>query len=318
MSRRLADGLGVALHLREHRQQLRAPRGRSAARTTAPCAPASARAGARPADQVPWRRICRQPSGVPGTLEGVADRRARGRADLDGAARQRRARRDQREDVAAEAAADQARRRRTASAVADAPRRPAWRRRSGRAGRRGRRRGSGPSAARSPARSAATAASTRSFSPMTCSARERHGSSQRLGASALGPAQRVDAELLGRPRAHSRAAVVVGRAGVACAGRRRPRRRRQSPSATRHARRPCRSAKSIRSAAPARATSSAAYWSSSPVGAPTQSFSTREHTRGERAAVGVLDAGDAEQRERQRAAERRAGRQPAAARHVAA
>ena len=75
--------------------------------------------------------------------------------------------------------------------------------------------------------------------------------------------------------------------------------------------------KSIRSAWPA-APASDASWSSSPVCAPTQSFSTREHSRASstRSAARSSPA-SAEQREAQRDLQRGDRRQPGAARHVA-
>ena len=59
---------------------------------------------------------------------------------------------------------------------------------------------------------------------------------------------------------------------------------------------------------------SEAIWSSRPVSAPTQSFSTREHSL---ASCLRSSGGAAEQRERERGLERRGGREPAAARQVA-
>ncbi len=75
-------------------------------------------------------------------------------------------------------------------------------------------------------------------------------------------------------------------------------------------------AKSIRSASPS-APSSEASWSSSPVSAPTQSFSTREHSFASSTRSGSAAPATLEQREAQRGLQRGRGGEARALRHVA-
>ena len=162
--------------------------------------------------------------------------------------------------------------------------------------------------------SAATMASTRAFSDRTWRARRSSGAGRAAAASAPACDSELDAERVAC-RAALRPALVVAalRVGVLGAGLERdeppvaeverhgPQRQRGEVDPQRWPSRP----------------QSEASWSSRPVSAPTQSFSTREQSRASSMRSGSSAPASAEQREAKRGLERRRGGEARALRHVA-
>ena len=137
--------------------------------------------------------------------------------------------------------------------------------------------------------SAATVASTRAFSVSTWRARRSQRLRQPRRGLGVAPREVLDAERLAG-RAALGAALVVAARGVAVLARR----SRASRAASRRGRAGRADSRAWRSRSAARAPSrqhSEASWSSRPVSAPTQSFSTREQSLRELGAVGLLGAG---------------------------
>ena len=150
------------------------------------------------------------------------------------------------------------------------------------------------------ASSAATAASTRSFSEITCRTRRSSGSGRPSGAG--GVAQRVDAQRAAG-RAALLAALVVARVGgevVRGAGVERGQHVAAQVERDRAQRGPAHVDAHGAGRPRRRATAS---WSSRPVCAPVQSFSTREHSRASADPVGRLGSGDRAEREAERHAD---------------